>query len=286
MVSFTRARRRFAGALATRVGLAVTVAIGLLTPARAADLHAAFDRILDVYVRDGFVYYKALQMERRALDLYVRALDVPAAEVAAWPKDQQVAFWLNAYNAAVLATVIDKYPIRGTAPDYPLGSVRQIPGGFDQRVFALGGRQVTLDAIEKAILLPMGDARVLLAMGRGAIGGGRLKSEAYHPDRLNEQLDTAVKEFVTRTACFNVDRTANTLVVSPLFGWRQDAFVASFQKAGERWVSRSPIEQALLGMAAPWLFPSEREFLVQNTFQLSYGAFDWRLNDLTGGRPN
>ena len=79
---------------------------------------------------------------------------------------------------------------------------------------------------------------------------------------------------------------SNTVVVSPLFGWRQDAFIASFQKAGERWVSRSPLEQALLGLAAPWLFPSEREYLLQNTFQLSYGAFDWRLNDLTGGIPN
>ena len=95
-----------------------------------------------------------------------------------------------------------------------------------------------------------------------------------------------MKEFVTRTACFKVDRATNTVVVSPLFGWRQDAFIASFQKAGERWVSRSPLEQALLGLAAPWLFPSEREYLLQNTFQLSYGAFDWRLNDLTGGIPN
>ena len=270
----------------TRIGCAVIAAASLLVPARAADMHAPFDKILDVYVRDGYVYYKALQQERRALDQYVAALDVPAAQVAAWPRDAQTAFWLNAYNALVLQTVIDKYPIKGAAPDYPPTSVRQIPGGFDQRVFAVGGRRVTLDGIEKTILLPMGDARVLLALGRGAIGGGRLKSEAYHAERLSEQLDTSVKEFVTRTACFKVDRATNTVVVSPLFGWRQDAFIASFQKAGERWVSRSPLEQALLGLAAPWLFPSEREYLLQNTFQLSYGAFDWRLNDLTGGIPN
>ena len=46
-----------------------------------------------------------------------------------------------------------------------------------------------------------------------AIGGGRLKSEAYHAERLSEQLDTSVKEFVTRTACFKVDRATNTVVV-------------------------------------------------------------------------
>lgn len=269
-----------------RIGLAAITAAGLLTPVRATDRYAPLDTVLDVYVRDGYVYYKALQQERRALDQFVASLDVPAADVAAWSNDAQMAFWLNAYNALVLQTIIDRYPIRGAAPDYPPTSVRQIPGGFDQRTFAVGGRKVTLDAIEQTILMPMGDARVLLAMGRGAIGGGRLKSEAYRVERLHDQLDTAVKECVTRTACFRVDRANNAVVVSPLFGWRQEAFVASFQKAGERWVSRSPLEQALLGLAAPWLFPSEREYLHQNTFQFSYGAFDWRLNDLTGGIPN
>ena len=67
----------------TRIGCAVIAAAGLLAPARAADMHAPFDKILDVYVRDGYVYYKALQQERRALDQYVAALDVPAAQVAA-----------------------------------------------------------------------------------------------------------------------------------------------------------------------------------------------------------
>ena len=33
------------------------------------------------------------------------------------------------------------------------------------------------------------------------------------------------------------------------------------------------------------LFPREREFLDENRFQLVYQEFDWRLNDLTGGRP-
>ena len=38
-------------------------------------------------------------------------------------------------------------------------------------------------------------------------------------------------------------------------------------------------------MAYPHRFPSEREFLALNTFQLKFGAYDWRLNDLTGGAP-
>ena len=95
-----------------------------------------------------------------------------------------------------------------------------------------------------------------------------------------------MKEFVTRVAGLKIDAGAKTLTVSPLFGWRQDAFIASFAASGQQYAGRTPLEQAIAGMAAPNLYPQERDFLMQNTFQLQYGPFDWRLNDLTGGMPN
>jgi hypothetical protein len=250
-----------------------------------ADIHSTFDKLLDTYVRDGFVYYRAVQIERRSLDAYVQSLDVPAATVSAWPKNEQLAFWINAYNAFVLRTVVDKYPIKGTAPAFPPNSIQQIPGAFQTRLHRVAGQSLTLDGIEK-VVAAFGDARALLALGRGAVGSGRLKSEAYRAVTLEAQLDRAVKEFVTRVACFKVEPATKTLVVSPLFGWRQDAFIASFAASGQAFSGRSPLEQAIAGMASPKLFKEERDFLMQNTFQLQYGPFDWRLNDLTGGRPD
>lgn len=253
--------------------------------APALDMHASFDKILDTYVREGYVYYRALHAERKTLDGYVRSLDIPAATVAAWPKDEQLAFWINAYNAFVLVTVIDKYPIKGIAATYPTNSIQQIPGAFQTRLHRVAGQSLALDGVEKAVIA-FGDARAVLALGRGAIGSGRLKSEAYRAATLDAQLDRAVKEFVARVACFRIDPAANTLLVSPLLGWRQDAFIATFASSGAGWVGRTPLEQAIAGMASPKLFQNEREFLMQNTFQLQYGPFDWRLNDLTGGIPN
>ena len=55
--------------------------------------------------------------------------------------------------------------------------------------------------------------------------------------------------------------------------------------AGADGTGRSPIERALVALISPALFPSERAFLERNTFRLRYRDFDWRLNDLTGGRP-
>src|SRR5688500_4022885 len=125
----------------------------------AEALHAPFDQILDLQVRDGLVYYRALRGERARLDRYVASLDVPAATYNGWPRDQQVAFWLTAYNAFVLQTVLNHYPLRGRAAAYPSSSIRQIPGAFEKLPHRAAGRTVTLDEIEKSILPAFKDPR-------------------------------------------------------------------------------------------------------------------------------
>src|SRR6185436_12315780 len=94
----------------------------LLVPQGAApppNLHRPLDQILDVNVRDGLVYYRALRSDRGRLDRYAASLNVAQATYAGWERQHQMAFWLNAYNAFVLQTVIDHYPIKGSASAYP-----------------------------------------------------------------------------------------------------------------------------------------------------------------------
>ena len=67
------------------------------TPAPGAELlHRPLDQILDVNVRDGLVYYRALKADRGRLDRYIASLNVPAATYQGWSKGQQMAFWVNA----------------------------------------------------------------------------------------------------------------------------------------------------------------------------------------------
>jgi hypothetical protein len=71
----------------------------------SATRRKSFDEFLDLYVRDGYVYYRALKSERSRFDAYVNSLaEVPVGSLS---RDEQLAFWLNAYNALVLRTVID-----------------------------------------------------------------------------------------------------------------------------------------------------------------------------------
>ena len=242
---------------------------------------STLDQLLDLYVRDGFVYYRALKADRAKLDGYVS--QAAAENIARFSRDEQVAFWLNAYNALVLRTVIDHYPIQGHAPAYPSKSIRQIPGAFEGVQHRVAGRTVTLDDIEKKVLPEFHDPRVYLALGRGAIGSGRLRSEAYVPARLDTQLSEMVAECTSRPVCAQIDRNGNKILASAIFSWREKEFSATYSdKAPAAFAARSPIERAILSLVEPKLLAAERQLFAQNTFQVVFEPFDWSLNDLTG----
>src|SRR5262245_3567661 len=246
---------------------------------RADSRRRNLDQVLDLYVRDGLVYYRALKSDRRLLDGYISSLgDVSLASAS---PAEQMAFWLNAYNAIVLRTVIDSYPTRQRSNEYPARSIRQIPGAFETMKHQVAGKSVTLDQIEQTILPGFSDPRLFLALGRGAVGSGRLRSEAYDPETIERQLAEAASECVSHAQCMVIDRTANRLSVSSVFSWRSKEFAAAYgEKAPPAFGTRSPIERAIIAFVEPRLTAMEKDFLAKNDFKVEFSKFDWSLNDL------
>jgi Protein of unknown function, DUF547 len=288
--------RYFAGWPAVKAGPTLLAALLLVSLSQSAPrsqasappetFHRPLDQILDVNVRDGLVYYRALRSDRGRLDRYVASLNIASETYEGWSREHKMAFWVNSYNAIVLQTVINHYPIHGVSKNYPANSIRQIPGAFEQAKYRIAGRSVTLDEIEKTVLPQFKEPRLYLALGRGAIGSGRLRSEAYSGDRLDRQLDDIQKEFVNDAAMIRIDRAAGQIAVTPIVSWREAEFVQAYDKgASGTFSQRSPIERALIAFVTPRLFPLEKEFVQKNEFRVTFLPFDWRLNDLTGGRP-
>ena len=185
-----------------------------------------------------------------------------------------------------MQTVVNNYPIRGKAPSYPANSIRQIPGAFEKTTHTVAGKSVTLDQIETTILPEFGDSRVYLALGRGAVGSGRLRSEAFSAKAVNRQLDEVRRQFVTTPRWAKVDALNGRVSVSPILSWRSAAFIKEYAGDSFELPQRETIELAVIGFLRPHLLSSEEDFIRKNTFQLTYEPFDWRLNDLTGGRPD
>jgi hypothetical protein len=260
----------------------IAIAIALVAMPRAQD-RKLLDTILDTYVRDGFVYYRALKSDRAKLDEYVGSLG--EVGVDRLPREAQVAFWLNAYNAIVLRTVIDHYPIAARSKEYPARSIRQIPGAFERLTHRVGRSTLTLDQIEQNVLPAFKDPRLYLALGRGAVGGGRLRSEAYASAELESQLKEVAAECTSRLECVYVDRENNKLLAGPIFSWREKDFSEVYgDKAPAAFANRTPIERAIIAFVHPRLLTIEKEYLDKNanTVQVTYQPFDWTLNDLTG----
>src|SRR6185436_11928835 len=87
----------------------LVLCVSLPSAAQDAARRKSYDELLDLNVRDGLVYYRALRADRARLDAYVTSL--AAASLDSATRDEQIAFWINAYNALVLKTVVDHYPI-------------------------------------------------------------------------------------------------------------------------------------------------------------------------------
>jgi len=241
-------------------------------PADLEPIHRPFDQLLDSYVRDGIVYYRALKIDRAKLDRYVASL--AAADAASGDKPRQIAFWINAYNALSLQTAVSHYPV----------SMNQVPGAFDRTKHTVAGRAVTLDQIENTILAAFNDPRIYLVLGRSAMGSGRLRSEAFSGARLETQLAQSAEQFATQPQYIKIDELGGTLSVSPILSWRSKPFIDTYAGKSLDLPGRTPIELAIVGLIKPYLLPAEREFLEKNSWKLVYLDFDWKLNDRAGIR--
>ena len=239
-------------------------------------MHRIYDELLDTYVRDGTVFYHALKLDRAKLDRYVASLAAALpSTVAGWDQPRQIAFWINAYNAISLQIAVSHYPV---------SSMRQIPGAFDQIKHVVAGKNLSLDQIETTILAGYNDPRIFLVLGRGAMSSGRLRSEAYSGPHLDAQLVQSVEQFSKDPKYVRVDQLTGTLNVSPIFSWREKAFVDAYKDKAMDMPGRTPVELAIVGVLQPYLLPAERDYLKKNSWKLAYLDFDWKLNDRAGIR--
>jgi len=161
--------------------------------------HLIYDSLLRKYVHNGRVDYKGFKASAEEFDTYLRGLgSVSERDYANWPREEKLAFWINAYNAFTVKAVIDNYPIKGSVFSfYPRNSIRQIDGVWDKLRFRAIGKMVNLEEIEHEILRKQfKEPRIHFAIVCASLGCPDLRSEAYRADIINEQFESAAIEFV------------------------------------------------------------------------------------------
>ncbi|MBS4051201.1 MAG: DUF547 domain-containing protein [Methylomonas sp.] len=135
-------------------------------------------------------------------------------------RDEQLAFYINAYNILALKTVADHWPV---------GSIKDVGSLFnpvwDKPAGELGGRTVSLGEVEHKILRPMGEPRIHLAIVCASVSCPDLRDEPYTAAKLSAQLDEQAKRFLENTGKgLIVDQ--DKIRVSQIFDWFEKDFAA------------------------------------------------------------
>lgn len=260
----------------------VTLAIaGVSGAAQTGFDHAyrGYGAVLGAHLADARVDYARLQANRAGLDQVVASFGaVLGRDELSWTRAERMAFWINAYNAFTLRSIVDHYPIRGSWPSfYPKNSIRQIDGVFTGRKWSAAGRSLTLDDIEHMVLrAEFEDPRIHFAINCASLGCPPLASEPYVAARLDAQLDAAATRYLASDRGLVLD--GGTLRLSKIFRWFGRDFVARFASAGP--AGRSDTDRALLAVVATYGPPAAQAAARRPGARLASLDYDWSLNDL------
>lgn len=184
--------------------------------------HEQWDVLLKKHVgADGLVDYKGFVRDSAALNKYLRLLETAHPSDKNWSRNEQMAYWINAYNA---------YTVQLILRNYPLKSIKDIKRGlafvnsvWDIKFIHIQGFTYDLNNIEHNILRPVfKDARIHAAINCASFSCPKLLNEAYTPSRLDNQLDAAMRNFVNDPLRNKI--TAEKARISEIFKWFKSDF--------------------------------------------------------------
>lgn len=249
--------------------------------------YSLYNKLLNQNVADAMVNYQGVINQQTEFEEFLETLgSVKESEFQTWSEKQKLAFWINAYNAFTIKAIIDHYPIKRSFSLIgifyaPSNSILQIKGVWKKLKFRAVGRMVTLDEIEHEILRKeYNEPRIHMAINCASVSCPDLSSEAYTPDKLEEQLTHASVSFVNNTekGVF-VNQENGKVKLSKIFKWFGEDFIKNYGKNNLH-NDYSLKENAVINFSIDYLESDEaKKFLMNNKLKIAYLGYDWNLNE-------
>jgi hypothetical protein len=183
-------------------------------PAATVD-HKPFDALLQEHVRDERVDY--LVWRRDDADKLGRCLDrLAAVNPAKLPKRDQLAFYINLYNATMIQAVLNRLDAEWTPADNDFKV-------FDEPLVRLRGKRVSLNHVEHEIIRKrFKDPRIHAALVCAAESCPPLRAAAYEADDLDRVLEAKMQAFIRDSKRNGI--TDAKVELSQIFEWYADDF--------------------------------------------------------------
>lgn len=214
---------------------------------------AEYGRLLGKYATPNGVRYAAWKSNAadvQALDSIVNA--IAAQNVSGMPQKEQLAFYLNAYNAWIIHEVLEKYPtksIKDTLFTF-----------FTGKRIKVAGEEMSFNRLEKDIIIPrFKEPRIHVALNCASQSCPPLLGETFRADKLDGQLERLAKGFVNSDRGVRVAGDNKSAALSKIFDWYKDDFAA--------------------GGGAVGFVNKRRTPPLPDGVKITYQDYDWALND-------
>jgi len=208
-----------------------------------------YERILDKYITsDGVKYKKLKSKDEAALNAITTAI---GNEKASGSDADQLAYYLNAYNAWMLKKAVDAYPVESL-----LNTDKEV---YKRKDIKVGGKVMSLDILEHEVIREkFEEARIHFALNCASKGCPALDKKAFQGATLDAHLHSLTADFLNSSN--GAKQKGNTLHLSQLFDW----FAKDFKGA-------SP-DGTVIGFVKQYK-------KVSGSPQISFLDYSWELNE-------
>ncbi|WP_372964886.1 DUF547 domain-containing protein [Marinobacter sp.] len=184
---------------------------------------------------------------------------------------ESVAFWINAYNFFMVDQILTERPgdtLVSSVWDYGGRINPFVDSVFQREKFNVGGRYLSLDGIEKGILLGKEyqtkgwkDARVHFAVNCASTGCPPLRDRIYTEANLDALLTENTRRALNTQRHLHVE--SGQMLVTELFKWYEDDFIES--------------SGSVRAFIQKWAEP-ERRKQIDATSGMKFSEYEWLLN--------
>ena len=209
------------------------------------------EKFFSTFVVDGKVEYEALKYNSELLD---ETLQIASSiNINSLDTNSYKAFWINIYNLMV---------IKGILNNYPMKSVQEVKGFFDNKTYTIANQEMTLQFIEKNLLRRvMKDPLLNFVLVCAANGCPPLLNKAYTADFVDDQLENQTKISINNPNFVRVDNIKKTVEVSQLFDWYKEDFLDKNGRIID-FINKYRTEK------------------IDESYTIGYYKYDWSLNSI------
>jgi hypothetical protein len=163
-------------------------------------------------------YGEVSASDHRRLQRYIDRLESTA--VSDLNRDEQLAYWINLYNAATVDLIVENYPLDSIRD---LGEGMFSSGPWDDEILVVEGEDLTLNDVEHRIIRPIWqDKRIHYVVNCASIGCPNLYPEPLTADNYEQIFEESARDYANHERGVRFSR--NRLVLSSIYDW----YVADF----------------------------------------------------------